>query len=372
MPIPKPKAGEKEEEFISRCMGNGTMNKEYPDEKQRAGVCYTQWRERDYSEFIENNTYDIKDVEIFSAGKWNGDEYTEKDIDDMVSAFEELKSSVKPYLKLGHNEEQELLGKDGLPAGGWITALKRKGKILLADFKSVPKKIKDLIEKKAYGRFSSEIYWGYEINGKKYRRVLKAVALLGADTPAVTSLDDFINLYIEDKGEYENIKIYDKRMDEMDELTLIQQQVKEYREKEKAYEEKIVSLKETNTDLSNQVKTLTEKIEKTEKEKKDSEIASFIDGKVKELKILPSQVEDYKKLAEKDMEVVKKILEGMPSLIDEGEKSRSAEKPKSYSSMDIEEKDEMILEKAKEYAKENNISYKDAYSIVLRTFEEEV
>lgn len=46
MPIPKPKKDEKKKEFISRCMGNSVMNTEFPDIKQRAGVCYTQWKER--------------------------------------------------------------------------------------------------------------------------------------------------------------------------------------------------------------------------------------------------------------------------------------------------------------------------------------
>jgi len=44
MPIPKPNPGETEAKFISRCMGNDTMVREYPDQKQRAGVCYTQFR----------------------------------------------------------------------------------------------------------------------------------------------------------------------------------------------------------------------------------------------------------------------------------------------------------------------------------------
>lgn len=44
MPIPKPNEGESQKDFISRCMGNKTMVKEYPKEKQRAGVCYSQWR----------------------------------------------------------------------------------------------------------------------------------------------------------------------------------------------------------------------------------------------------------------------------------------------------------------------------------------
>jgi hypothetical protein len=44
MPIPKPSADEKESEFISRCMGDSVMNKDYPDNKQRAAICYGSWK----------------------------------------------------------------------------------------------------------------------------------------------------------------------------------------------------------------------------------------------------------------------------------------------------------------------------------------
>ena len=42
MPIPKPKDGEDKQEFVSRCMGDDVMKKEFPDKEQRAGVCYSQ------------------------------------------------------------------------------------------------------------------------------------------------------------------------------------------------------------------------------------------------------------------------------------------------------------------------------------------
>jgi hypothetical protein len=45
MPIPKPSKTEKEDEFISRCMGDTVMNQDYPDNKVRAGVCYSQWKD---------------------------------------------------------------------------------------------------------------------------------------------------------------------------------------------------------------------------------------------------------------------------------------------------------------------------------------
>jgi hypothetical protein len=42
-PIPSPEGGEDENTFISRCMGE--LNTEFPDESQRAAVCYKSWRE---------------------------------------------------------------------------------------------------------------------------------------------------------------------------------------------------------------------------------------------------------------------------------------------------------------------------------------
>ncbi len=42
MPIPIPNQGEKEKEFIQRCMTDDKMVSEYPDTDQRYTVCRTQ------------------------------------------------------------------------------------------------------------------------------------------------------------------------------------------------------------------------------------------------------------------------------------------------------------------------------------------
>jgi hypothetical protein len=49
MPIPSPKKSEKQSDFVSRCMGDETMNKEFPDQKQRAAVCYSQFKKANAS-----------------------------------------------------------------------------------------------------------------------------------------------------------------------------------------------------------------------------------------------------------------------------------------------------------------------------------
>jgi len=44
MPMPTPSKGETMDEFVSRCIGDMGMTRDYPDQKQRAAVCYAQWR----------------------------------------------------------------------------------------------------------------------------------------------------------------------------------------------------------------------------------------------------------------------------------------------------------------------------------------
>ena len=46
MPLPKPNPGEKQKDFMSRCISNPTMVKEYTEQSQRIAICYTQWREK--------------------------------------------------------------------------------------------------------------------------------------------------------------------------------------------------------------------------------------------------------------------------------------------------------------------------------------
>lgn len=42
MPLPKKNKDENKDKFVSRCMGNETMKKEYPNEKQRVAICISQ------------------------------------------------------------------------------------------------------------------------------------------------------------------------------------------------------------------------------------------------------------------------------------------------------------------------------------------
>lgn len=44
MPIPKPKSGQDMKDFMSECMNDEVMKREYPNRDQRLAVCGVQWR----------------------------------------------------------------------------------------------------------------------------------------------------------------------------------------------------------------------------------------------------------------------------------------------------------------------------------------
>jgi hypothetical protein len=142
-------------------------------------------------------------IEIFASGRHNGDDYSDDDLDAMVEAFGAL--DFKPPLKAGHVKD-----KPGMPALGWVDNLRREGSKLVADFIDMPDLVYEAIKDKLYNTVSSEIYWDFERAGKKFKRALKAVALLGADIPAVANLrplhemlhDDAAEVHYGDELEY--------------------------------------------------------------------------------------------------------------------------------------------------------------------------
>lgn len=141
-------------------------------------------------------TRDITGVEIFAVGTWNGDEYTAEDLQQIVTNFAELKGRIDPPVKLGHNEDQKFLEREGYPAAGWVDKVYMWGDKLVADLVGVPAKIADLIDVQAYRKVSAEIWWNFgELGGKTYDKVLKAIAFLGEEIPAVADIGDITGLY---------------------------------------------------------------------------------------------------------------------------------------------------------------------------------
>jgi len=73
MPIPSKKPDEDRQKFLSRCMSNETMKKEYPESAQRVAVCLSQTK-KSKSSLIE----EVHDNLLASNCSWDDewDEFT--------------------------------------------------------------------------------------------------------------------------------------------------------------------------------------------------------------------------------------------------------------------------------------------------------
>ncbi len=147
-------------------------------------------------------TRDILGIEILSEGTWQGTGcpvggcvFTEADLDNLVATYDATKEVLSPPVKLGHDDNQKLLQDDGYPAAGWLTNIRREGTKLMADIMKVPKAVADLMDVGAYRTRSVELDSNFTVGGKVYDIALTALALLGAELPAVEGLSDITKLY---------------------------------------------------------------------------------------------------------------------------------------------------------------------------------
>jgi len=363
-----------------------------------------------------SQTYELKDVEVFGIGVWKGHKITDEDLDDIVSGTNEIIDKLKPKVKLGHDDKQALLQRTGLPAGGWITKLKRAGDKILVDIKEVPKVLYQLIKNGAYKRISSEILADYtEPSTKKvYKKVLSAIAFLGADLPAVTNLKDIAALYDSDKDA--NLIIYEKvENKQTDKINKIRKEVyvmpskvtiteienKKYvavedyekieKEKETIEKEKEESkgFKEKFEAEEKKSKEAEEKLDKISKEKREAEIKTFIDDHCseKDMRFLPKQKEvlmalvestsdekkikftvDDKEVELSQRELLEKFIELQPNFSDSifAELSKGEEEEE-------EGKDKLTPEekKVQKYMDDHkDVSYRDAVLACLDATEE--
>lgn len=146
-------------------------------------------------------TYNLKDEEILQTGKYKGFEFTKEKLKEIFDNFYKLKEEVKPTIKLGHGE-QDILGRSGFPAAGYITDLKlsEDGERLYANLQDVPKEVKELIDAKAYNRKSAEVILSYKDPNKPENKgtVLCGLALLGEEMPEIKTLEDIKKMYYSD------------------------------------------------------------------------------------------------------------------------------------------------------------------------------
>lgn len=117
-----------------------------------------------------------KDFVIFKTGTWNGETFTEQDLDNMASSFN---AEEPPHFLLGHSSDYK--GKTMIPSWGRIKGgLKRVGNELIASGAEFREEMAQWIKDGFFGQRSIELT-------KDNKRIL-AVGLLGVMPPAVKSM----------------------------------------------------------------------------------------------------------------------------------------------------------------------------------------
>jgi len=320
----------------------------------------------------------LNGIEIFSVGKWNGDSYAVEDLDEMVRAFNEQGATFRPPLKLGHDDNQSLLQRDGHPAAGWIGKLYRVGQKLIADFIDIPGKVFELIERGAYKKVSAEVYWNATVGEAKYKRLLGAVALLGADLPAVTNLSDIFKMYaltgelktyeLKTKIEGEKAKPEKTEQELKLEADLAAEQVKN-----NALSQSIVDKDKELSDLKQFKAEAQAKLVEEETKRSEAELESSITDMEKEKLISPAmrpyvkeflgaERKEYSFGEEKDKKsfsksgLLKEILK-----LHSAASSVNVEESSETGKQDGPKDDKARIEQIEAHAKKHNISFKLAY-----------
>lgn len=131
---------------------------------------------------------EMQSVEVFAVGTWNRFKFVEEDLQEIVNNTTALMTEgrLKAPIKLGHSNAQILKGQtDGDPSLGWITAIRKQGDKIVADFSGIPEILFNAIEQERYKQVSVELK-----HTENFGWFMTAVALLGSDLPAVRTLDD--------------------------------------------------------------------------------------------------------------------------------------------------------------------------------------
>jgi len=313
---------------------------------------------------LDDPTHKITGIEIFAEGKWNGDEYSIADLDEMIKNFNQGVIKNVP-LKVGHDPKQKVAGQ---PAVGIIERIYRSGQKLLADISNIPKTVAELIKKKAYNSVSAEIAWDVDWNGSIFTRLLTGVALLGAEIPAVNVLSEIPSIY---NAKFSKVATFGLNAD--GNINMLETAKEDLEmEKIKELEAKIAELQKELDAQTAKVKEFqaAEVLAKEELEKKT--VKDFTAKLIADKKILPAQQErierslidadnstkkEYSigetKVEETSRDNLMRLYEGFEKLQLFSEQGRSEE----HSAGDNAEK---AISLAKKYESEKKIGFKDA------------
>lgn len=233
----------------------------------------------------------LKNVEIFESGVWNGKTFSDSDLDEIVTNYRN--GVVTPYLSLDHDKKytEKVKEKFGVNTLGIIENVRRAGTKLIADFKDVPKVIADVISGGLFANRSAEI-WSKRVPYEgKIPNVLESVSFLIKDDPAVSTLSPVIETYrnaVDSKGlTGEVVEFFsDKKTRNNTKENVMDITNEEYQRLLKA-ENDLAALKSKSEQFSNELT------------KKESEIESF-KKENEALKAAAKEHEAFKKSVEDD------------------------------------------------------------------------
>lgn len=323
----------------------------------------------------------IQGIEIFAVGTWRGNKKITVDsagLDAMLASYEALGSTpgFRPPLVIGHGRTP------GEMAYGWVERIYRVGDKVLADFTDVPEYLIYLMKERRYNSVSVEMYPSLDHQGKTFQNVLSAVAVLGAELPAVKGLKPLAESLFKDAGEAEMLT---KEDDDM--TTFTQAQVDQIvaaatqttLTTAKAESDKEINAVKTAADAA--VKTANEGRETAEaalnvfkRDAADKELNEFAEQAVKDGKVLPAQKDKLIALAKSMSGVIKfgdkeqSPLEVLKEFISEGTKKvdlseRGSNNPHPNSAKKA--GDEVVRRATEEQGKDNKLSFQMAVEKVL-------
>lgn len=146
--------------------------------------------------------YMLPGVELFASGVYRQKKWGTSLIREMAENAPKLGPSglniFVPPAVLGHEEKQEWLERTDLPAAGQVDPdtvravpdEDKPGEMkLIGDLVNIPREVAERIVNREFSRVSAEIYDRFlDDHGKAYGKVLRRLALLGAEPPQVKRL----------------------------------------------------------------------------------------------------------------------------------------------------------------------------------------
>jgi len=219
MPLPKPKDGEKQDDFIKRCMSSEAMKKEFPDSDQRLAVCFQKWRDKDKKDMEPGElrgALPYKDKGAADEGtSWNGPkEVAAAEVDDlkiMCAWVDPEQTDTKQGYKLPHhrNSDKKAVWKGVSAAGAVIMGARGGADIPDSDIPAVKKHLG-----RHYAHWDKTPPWESKesksdqkqmsiTNGNIERRYFKDMELRlvdGEDENVITGYAAVFDKYSEDLG----------------------------------------------------------------------------------------------------------------------------------------------------------------------------